>query len=250
MKKYFIIPILLFISLMFYSCNDTTTNPETPTTGSVYITSVPAGAQIWLNGVNQIKVTPDSLKNLTAGSFQITLKLTGYKDTTFSVDVTANQTTNKNVVLTSNVSLVTYGPVRIWETVGTTSAQPSGLILSTGVASGVGASAANRTSVDIYYSSDGFLVRSADYYGSGLTRNTYFNVGSGTNLNDGIGSSPKDNTWGKSMSDRETHYVFLFDNDGHYSKIIITSYGGGTPGNPAYVEVQWIYNQTAGDTRF
>ena len=52
------------------------------------------------------------------------------------------------------------------------------------------------------------------------------------------------------MDDRETNYVFLYDHDGHYSKIKIVNYGGGNPGDPAWVEVQWLYNKTLGDVRF
>ena len=49
---------------------------------------------------------------------------------------------------------------------------------------------------------------------------------------------------------RDPNYVFLYDNDGHYSKLMISSRGGGTPGNPAWVELKWIYNKTASDNRF
>jgi hypothetical protein len=247
MKKYLLLPIVLFLGVILSSCDSTTTEPTASTKGSIYLTSGPTNAQIWLNGTNQNKVTPDSLTNLDAGTFQITLKLDGYKDTTFSITVTAGVKTPKNVVLTSNLLTETFGPVRLWETTGTTAAQPSGLQLSSGNAYGI--SSTDKGKVDIYYSSDGFLVRSADYSPS-LTRVTYFKVGSGSTLTDGVDSPTQTNSWNKSMSDRETNYVFLFDNDGHYSKIIITNYGGGTPGNPAYVEVEWIYNKTAGDTRF
>jgi hypothetical protein len=53
------------------------------------------------------------------------------------------------------------------------------------------------------------------------------------------------------LDDRESNYVFLYDQDGHYSKIKIVSFGGtGTLGDPAWVKVQWYYNNTALDNRF
>ncbi len=246
MKKYFYF-IVAVLGLTLAACDESTTEPEPVTTGSVYITSTPAGAAIWMGATNQGKVTPDSLTALEAGNYQVTLKLTGYKDTTFTVTITAGQKTTKSVTLTESLVTQTFGPIRLWETTGTTSEQKSGLDLSTGLAQSTSL-ASEKGNVDLYYSSDGFLVRSADY--TGLTRVTYFKVGSAGLLTDGVDSPTKDNTWIKNMGDRETNYVFLLDNDGNYSKLKITSYGGGTPGNPAYVEVQWIYNKTVGDKRF
>jgi hypothetical protein len=241
MKKLLFIPMLLLWGLFIVSCEDTTTNPEetTPTTGTLVVQSTPAGAQIWVDGTNTGKVTPDSVKNLSAGTHSFTLKLDGYKDTAQTgVSITAGQITTKNITLTRAAS--TFGPVRLWETTGTTAAQPSGLDLSTGTAYGI--SSADNDKVDIYYSSNGFIIRSANG-SSGMTRETYFKNGGATNINDGIDSPAKDGTWATQMTDRETNYWFLFDADQHYSKIKITSYGGGTPGNPAWVEVQLIYNE-------
>ena len=47
-----------------------------------------------------------------------------------------------------------------------------------------------------------------------------------------------------------SNYVFLYDHDGHYSKLKIVNSGGGVPGEPAWVEVQWYYNNTLLDNRF
>lgn len=249
MKKYL---ALLFLPLVFFveSCTDSTTNPVEPTTGSVVILSNPAGAKIFLAGVDQGKVTPDTLKSLSAGSHQVTLKLDGYYDSTFTVTVTANSTVNlSSITLTTNTQLVTYGPIQIWETAGTTTAQPSGIDLSSGNAYGIGSTSANRADVDIYYTSTGFVVTSADN-ATGLTRKTYFNVGSSNTLTDGVSSSVKNSTWTDRMSDRPAEYVFLYDADLHYTKIIIDSYGGGNPGDPAWVKVKWIYNKTINDVRF
>lgn len=251
MKKYL---ALLFIPILFFvaSCSDSTTEaPVVTPTGSVVIQSTPAGAKIFLDGVDAVKITPDTLKNLSVGTHQVTLKLDGYYDSTFTVTVTANTTINwSSIVLGSTTQLVTYStPVQIWETAGTDATQPSGLDLSSGNAYGIGSSSANRADVDIYYTSTGFVVTSADN-ATGLTRKTYFKVGGASNLTDGIASTVKDATWKNNMTDRETNYVYLYDADMHYSKLIIDSYGGGTPGNPAWVKVKWIYNQTKEDVRF
>ncbi len=254
MKKLIYFPILFLItSLVLISC-DSTDDPVSPTPtpkGNLFVSSIPAGAQIWIDGVNSNKVTPDTIKDLDPKVYQVTLKLENYFDSTFAVSVSGNQTSIvTNVQLVSNILLDSFGPVRIWETVGTTAAQPSGLDLSSGTAYGIGATNPDRDKVDIYYSSTGFLIQSADI-SPNMTRVTKFRVGSSGNLNDGVDSPLHTaGTWTNNMGDRETNYVFLYDNDGHYSKIKIVAFGGGTPGNPAWVELQWFYNKTINDNRF
>jgi hypothetical protein len=252
MKKYIYLVTLLFLSIIIASCDNSTTEPTTPdNTGKIFINSSPAGAQIFVDNTNINKVTPDSTDKLSTGNHSVTLKLDGYRDTTITVNVVQGLTTSKFVQLTSTLSVTPYGPVTLYETAGTTADQPSGLDLSSGLAYGV--SGADKGKVDIYYTSNGFLVQSADLNTTqGLTRETLFHVGNGTDLNDGV-SATNSSFWSvvKSMSDRESNYVFLYDNDSHYSKIKITGFGGGTgPGDPAWVKVTWIYNNTAIDTRF
>ena len=235
----------LITVLFLSSCNDTTNNPETsnPTTGGIYLSSVPPGADIWLNNVFQNNFTPDSLNGLNAGSYQITLKLTGYLDTTFTVTITAGQIDTKNVELTSSLVTQSFGPVRLWETTGTTALQPSGLQLSTGQA--VSSSSPNADL--LYYTNSGFTVHEIR---SSSTRNTFFYVSNQTNLNDGEDSPVKEASWVTSFSDTETNnYVFVYDNDHHYSKIKIVNVSSFTE-SPAWVEIQGIYNKTADDLRF
>lgn len=244
MKKYFLFAITLLISVMFYSCGDNSTNPEPAAQkGSISITSNPSGAQIWNNNSNTSKVTPDSLTGLDAGTYSITLKYQGLRDTTISVTVNAGQISRLNVRLP--LSTATFGPVRLYETTGTTAQQPSGLILSTGQPSGIGSTATDRAKVDLYYSSTGFVLASADQ-ATGLTRITYFKIGSSTNLTDTVAAPTQDASWVKTVKDTENNYIFVYDNDQHYSKIQITGRGGGTPGNPAWVDVKVIYNKQAG----
>ena len=223
-------------------------------TGSIYISSSPEGAAVNLDGTNTVKVTPDSVTGIVPGQHTITLSLSGYRDTSFTVNVQANLLTNKMISLVSTVSLTFYGPIRIYETSGSASNQPSGLDLSASTAYGL--SGTDKDNVDIYYSTDGtggnpLLVQSADLYPD-LMRHTAFNVGSGTELNDGQDSpSYPLSGWTEYMSDRESDYVFLYDEDGHYSKIIITDFHSSSGmGDPSWVEVKWIYNNTGADRRF
>jgi len=246
MKKLIFLLIIPFVVLIT-SCEDDTVTPIP--TGNIYLTSSPAGAEIWIDGSNTFSTTPDTINNVSEGARSVTLKLQNYNDTTFSVTVTENQTkVVPNVALVPNITL--YGPVRIYETSGTDPiTQPSGLDLSSGNAYGV--SSAQSGLVDIYYSSAGFLVQSANLYGT-LFRETDFFVGSGTNLFDEVDSPlSTTGTWTNNIDDEENNYVFLYDHDAHYSKLIIVNMGGGGgPGDPAWVRVQWYYNKTALDNGF
>lgn len=250
MKKLSLILLIPIIGLILASC-DSTENPTTPTPtkGNIYLTSNPAGAQIWIDGVNTNQVTPDTVKDVEQGTRSVTLKLQDYIDTTFTLSVTAEQTSVVGpIAMTSNIITTLYGPVRIYETVGTTANEPSGLDLSSGVAFGI--SSTDKDSVDIYYSSNGFLVQSA-HLSPNLIRETDFFVGAASNIFDDEDSPLRNTgTWTDNIGDRETNYVFLYDHDGHYSKLKIVDFGGGVPGEPAWVEVQWYYNDTQLDSRF
>lgn len=249
MKKVILFLLIPFTVLMVTSC-DTSNDPITPAPeGNIFVSSNPAGAEIWIDGTNTLKTTADTIKNVDEGVHSITLKLEDYIDTTFSVSVTGGQTSVvSNVTLVTNILTELFGPVRIYETTGTSANEPSGLDLSTGIAYGV--SSDQNILVDIYYSSSGFLVQSADLYPN-LIRETDFYVSSATNIFDGEDSPLRNTgTWTDNIGDREDNYVFLYDHDGNYSKLKIVNWGGGVIGEPAWVEVQWYYNSTVLDNRF
>ena len=249
MKKLSLLFIIPITVILIASCS-TTDDPVTPAAkGNLFLTSNPAGAQIWIDGVNTSQVTPDTVKELDAAVYSVTLKLTDYNDTTFSVSVSSGQTSVvTNIALVSNMMTSLYGPVRIYETAGTTAQQPSGLDLSSGNAWGISSDSSGL--VDIYYTSTGFLVQSA-HLSPSLVRETDFFVGSADNLFDEEDSPLRNTgTWADNIGDRETNYVFLYDHDGHYSKLKIVNFGGGVPGEPAWIEVQWYYNDTQLDNRF
>jgi hypothetical protein len=253
MKNLILLLIITFAVLVISSCNKTDDPVTSTTKGNIFVTSNPAGAEIWLDGANTFKTTPDTIKSLNEGTYNVTLKLTDFNDTTFTVSVTAGQTSNlTNVVLVSNVSTTLFGPVRIYESFGTTSSQPSGLDLSSGNAWGV--SSDSSSLIDIYYFSDAsdtlFFIQSAVLF-TGLIRETEFFEGNSGNIFDDEDSPVRiPGTWMNSMGDRETNYVFLYDHDGHYSKLKIVSWGGGIPGEPSWVEVLWYYNNNSLDNRF
>ena len=73
------------------------------TTGSLLLESTPSGAQIFMSGTNTNKLTPSTIQNLEEGVHQFTLKLNGYYDTTFNVNIIRNQQVNKSIVLTQEV---------------------------------------------------------------------------------------------------------------------------------------------------
>lgn len=249
MKKIILFLLIPFTVLMITSC-DTSNDPITPAPqGNIFVSSNPAGAEIWIDGTNTLKTTADTIKNIDEGVHSITLKLEDYIDTTFSVSVTGGQTSVvSNVTLVTDILTELFGPVRIYETTGTSANEPSGLDLSTGIAYGV--SSDQNILVDIYYSSSGFLVQSADLYPN-LIRETDFYVSSATNIFDGEDSPLRNTgTWTDNIGDREDNYVFLYDHDGNYSKLKIVNWGGGVIGEPAWVDVQWYYNSKVLDNRF
>lgn len=244
-----IIPIVMLIT----SCDSN--DPITQTqTGGIYLTTIPAGAAIWIDGSNTFNTTPDTATNVNQGVRSVTLKLEDFRDTTFTISVIGGQTSVvTNIVLVSEINTTLYGPVRIYETYGTSVSEPSGLDLSSGMAYAV--SSPEATLVDIYFYSDAsgfsYLIQSADLY-AGLIRRTDFFVSPNTNLFDEVDSPARiAGTWTNKINDTENHYVFLYDHDGHYSKMKIVLRGGGSgPGDPSWVDIQWYYNNIILDKRF
>jgi len=70
-----------------------------PNFGTIYLTSDPIGATIYLNGENTGKVTPDSLVELLSDNYGIALSMSEFFDTTFSADVNEGQILNYDIFL-------------------------------------------------------------------------------------------------------------------------------------------------------
>ena len=69
-------------------------------TGSIYITSLPSRALIYLDGKYLGVYSPTTINKVTAGTHTLRLTRYGYKDYTSSITVTAGTTTPVSVVLT------------------------------------------------------------------------------------------------------------------------------------------------------
>lgn len=61
-------------------------------TGDISITSNPAGAEIWIDGSNMGKITPDTIIDAPIGLYSFTLKLAGYNDTIGNINVVGGVT--------------------------------------------------------------------------------------------------------------------------------------------------------------
>ncbi len=72
-----------------------------PVTGSVSVSSVPAGASVWLDGKSTGYKTPVTLTGIPAGSHTVRCSMTGYIDESEEVTVTSGQTTSLMVTLKS-----------------------------------------------------------------------------------------------------------------------------------------------------
>jgi len=76
------------------------TTPTVPTTGSIYATSNPVGANLYVDGQSE-GTTPNIVHNLSAGSHRVAFSLSGYNGRTEWATVIAGQTTNVSVTLTA-----------------------------------------------------------------------------------------------------------------------------------------------------
>lgn len=71
---------------------------DPPGTGTLSIRSSPAGADVYINGVQQTVVTPAEL-DLAPGTYQLKLSIPGYEDYLTQVEVSAGNTTTVGNVL-------------------------------------------------------------------------------------------------------------------------------------------------------
>jgi len=85
--------------------NTNTTNITTTSIGNINLTTIPSGASVNLNG-NFVGTTPSNgnlfINNVTTGTNNITIGLSGYKIYQSTANVTANKTLILNVQLQSN----------------------------------------------------------------------------------------------------------------------------------------------------
>lgn len=67
--------------------------------GNIDITSIPTGAEVFIDGVDQKVTTPVVIKEVLVGIRKVTLKLTGWNDYNQDVEVKADQTVNVIAIL-------------------------------------------------------------------------------------------------------------------------------------------------------
>lgn len=90
--KLFLVLIVFSILLIVGCREDIIQFTETEKTGTLFVTSDPEGAEIFLNNLRIYKTTPDSLINLEPGNYNLRLRLNGYPEENVSVNVISGQT--------------------------------------------------------------------------------------------------------------------------------------------------------------
>ena len=109
---FYFVKLLVFILFGLYTggCDKEVSRSPVepdPSMGVINISSSPKGATIFLNGRNTGRQTPDSLTFLNPDTYEITLKLQYYKDTSLTVQHDEDMHTELNIDYFSNPSM--YG---------------------------------------------------------------------------------------------------------------------------------------------
>ena len=108
MKKKRILILSLFITALILIAGCT---PAIPTTGIIEVNSTPAGAKIYLDGVDTGMATPFTFTNKEAGTYVIKLDVNHYEIWQETVIVIANETTYLNPLLTyASTQTITLQP--------------------------------------------------------------------------------------------------------------------------------------------
>lgn len=94
---------LFLLFFLIISCRENITQfPDEGVTGAIYISSAPPGASIFIRGTYMQKQTPVWLEDLDAGNYFLTLKLEGYADTSFFINLEENAKRYFTVSLKAN----------------------------------------------------------------------------------------------------------------------------------------------------
>jgi len=108
MKQTLIIFIAIFGLSIFNCTEDNPDGPPQIPNGRLVIKSNPQGARIYLQGNDTGKITSDSLDNLEAGNHDGYLYLQYYDTAYFSVTISANLTTTKEISLVENLPNIEF----------------------------------------------------------------------------------------------------------------------------------------------
>ncbi len=88
------------------------TLPQVAGTGSLYVTSSPTGAQVYVDGVYRGS-SPTSVGSLSRGSHTVLLTLSGYQDYSRTVNINTGLTTTLSAAMTRVTPATTYGTMVI-----------------------------------------------------------------------------------------------------------------------------------------
>lgn len=80
-----------------------TLTPYTPTTGVLYVTSTPAGAEIFIDGSDQGIPTPATISDLAPKKYSVKLKKAGYQEWSVTVNIEAGKTLYLSAAMTTLV---------------------------------------------------------------------------------------------------------------------------------------------------
>lgn len=87
----------------FLSCRESIVEyKDDITTGTIYLSSLPGGADIYFENNKTGKTTPDSLTSVLPGSYTIKLRLSGYAEETVLVNIGSGQKRFINVNFRNN----------------------------------------------------------------------------------------------------------------------------------------------------
>ena len=86
-----------------------TLNPNTPTTGSLYVQSSPANAKVYIDGT-YYGLTPHTINGLATGSHYVLVQKSGYQDWSMTASVNGGATTTITAALTP---VQQYGTVSV-----------------------------------------------------------------------------------------------------------------------------------------
>lgn len=108
MKLMLLLAASLYLIISISSCSQevSVTPPDSaPPNGYIFINSNPTGFNIYLDGKERRRTTPDSITWLSTGSHLVTLKKDLYKDTSLSVNAIEGEKFSVYVDFTKNVSM-------------------------------------------------------------------------------------------------------------------------------------------------
>jgi hypothetical protein len=82
--------------------------PEVKPTGSLFISSYPPSARIFVNGEDSGLKTPNLFENLSVGEYTVILVLEGYEDQSFTLTVREDETLREDLVLSEAFGQVIF----------------------------------------------------------------------------------------------------------------------------------------------